>query len=220
MNYQKIYENLTAKDMIADYTEKHHIIPRCMGGSDDTTNIVRLTPEAHYVAHQLLVKIYPTNAKLVFAVVKMTGGYKRNNKIIGWIKKKHAAAMSNIMKGRTFSIEHRAKLSAAKKGTQLSDLHRSNIQKALSYQPKSAETRAKLSASHKGKIVSIETRNKMRMIKKTVSIETRTKLSIANKGKIQIKVVCPHCNKEGGQSLMTRYHFNNCKYYKGNICGQ
>jgi len=31
MNYQKIYENLTAKDMIADYTEKHHIIPRCMG---------------------------------------------------------------------------------------------------------------------------------------------------------------------------------------------
>ena len=25
------------------------------------------------------------------------------------------------------------------------------------------------------------------------------------------KVKCPHCNKEGGAPLMTRYHFDNCK---------
>ena len=211
MNYQKIYEQLTSKNMVAEYTEKHHIIPRCMGGSNDASNIVRLTPNAHYVAHQLLVKIYPENHKLIFALIKMSGGYNRNNKLVGWIRKKHAIAMSTIMKGRKFSIEHRAKLSNAKKGTQLSESHRANIRQTLKHQPKSAETRAKLSASHKGKTVSIETRNKLRMIKKTVSIETRTKLSIANKGKIQIKVTCPHCNKEGGQSLMTRYHFNNCK---------
>ena len=39
MNYQKIYDTLInrAKDRIyAGYTEKHHIIPRCMGGNDES----------------------------------------------------------------------------------------------------------------------------------------------------------------------------------------
>lgn len=31
------------------------------------------------------------------------------------------------------------------------------------------------------------------------------------KGSTQIIVLCPHCSKSGGISLMTRYHFNNCK---------
>jgi hypothetical protein len=33
---------------------KHHIIPRHMGGSDDPTNLVELTPAEHAEAHRLL----------------------------------------------------------------------------------------------------------------------------------------------------------------------
>ena len=25
------------------------------------------------------------------------------------------------------------------------------------------------------------------------------------------KVTCPYCGKEGGEGLMSRWHFNNCK---------
>lgn len=32
-----------------------------------------------------------------------------------------------------------------------------------------------------------------------------------NKNKKSIRIKCPHCNKEGGQSIMKRWHFNNCK---------
>ena len=46
---------------------------------------------------------------------------------------------------------------------------------------------------------------------KTLSKETKLKLSKAKLGKPQNKVTCPHCNKEGGKSLMHRYHFDNCK---------
>jgi len=32
-----------------------------------------------------------------------------------------------------------------------------------------------------------------------------------NSGKVMPKRVCPHCEKSGGGSSMTRYHFDNCK---------
>jgi hypothetical protein len=37
---------------------KHHIIPRYMGGSDDPTNLVELTPAEHAEAHRLLYEQY------------------------------------------------------------------------------------------------------------------------------------------------------------------
>ena len=48
-------------------TEKHHIIPRCKGGTDETTNLVLFTPKEHYVAHHLLSKIYPNDDSLFLA---------------------------------------------------------------------------------------------------------------------------------------------------------
>jgi len=228
MNYQRIYEQLTAKDMIADYTEKHHIIPRCMGGTDDPTNLVRLTPEAHYTAHQLLVKIYPDHVGLVYAAQMMTigsTGQRVNNKLYGWIKRK----VSDSKKGKKrqpVSAETRAKIGASKKGKLLSAETKAKLSAAK--QNVSAETRAKLSNASKGKPRSAETRAKMSASKQNMSAETRAKLSAANKGKSQsmetrakrsaaqkgisqLKIVCPHCNKTGGTSNMKRWHFANCK---------
>jgi hypothetical protein len=96
MNYKKHYTTLIdrAKERILeDYTEKHHIIPRCMGGSDDENNLVRLTPEEHYVAHQLLVKIYPNNKSLVYAALMMIVN-RPSNKLYGWLRRKHSTTQS------------------------------------------------------------------------------------------------------------------------------
>lgn len=68
MNYKKHYDLPITRGknrMLEGYVERHHIIPRCMGGTDDLENLVDLTPEEHYVAHQLLVKMNPTNHKLI-----------------------------------------------------------------------------------------------------------------------------------------------------------
>ena len=94
MNYQKIYDTLInrAKDRIyAGYTEKHHIIPRCMGGNDEKTNLVKLTPEEHYVAHQLLIKIYNGNLKLVAAAQMMVVN-RPSNKLYGWLRRRYSKA--------------------------------------------------------------------------------------------------------------------------------
>lgn len=39
------------------YFEKHHIIPRSLNGTNDSENLVLLTPKEHYVCHLLLTKM-------------------------------------------------------------------------------------------------------------------------------------------------------------------
>ena len=65
MNYLNIYNNLIQKRSIHKLVktgngsiESHHIIPRCMSGSDDESNIINLTCREHWIAHMLLWKIY------------------------------------------------------------------------------------------------------------------------------------------------------------------
>ena len=87
---------------INGYTEVHHVIPKCMGGDDSNSNLVRLSAREHFIAHMLLVKIYPGHHGLVKAVVMMCcGQYERkiNNRIYEWVKLKLAAAMSASQTG-------------------------------------------------------------------------------------------------------------------------
>ena len=111
MNYQKIYERIIgrAKERTLNcYKERHHITPRCLGGQDDVSNLVDLTPEEHYLAHQLLVKIHPNNPKLVYALVKMSGNRFCNNKLYGWIKERlseHKAKERVVFKCKQCGIE-------------------------------------------------------------------------------------------------------------------
>lgn len=94
MDYKKHYDlliNRAKNRLLETYTEKHHIIPRCMGGNNLPENLVRLTPEEHYIAHQLLVKIYPDNLKLLHAANMMAVSNNkqvRNNKRYGWLKRR------------------------------------------------------------------------------------------------------------------------------------
>ena len=98
MDYKKHYDLLIARAktrQLIGYVERHHIIPKCMGGSNKKENIVKLTPEEHYLAHQLLVKMYPENDSLAYAVYKMTVTSKimqRNNKSYGWVKRRYQSA--------------------------------------------------------------------------------------------------------------------------------
>jgi len=96
MNYQKHYKLLIekAKQRTTElYTEQHHIIPRCLGGADEKDNLVALTPEEHYVAHQLLVKMHPDNRSLIYAAIMMipksANNKQRSNKMYGWLRRKY-----------------------------------------------------------------------------------------------------------------------------------
>lgn len=101
MDYKKHYQLLINKGKnrnISGYVEVHHIIPVCIGGTDDKENLVKLTPEEHYLAHQLLVKIYPCNDKLTRAAIMMIPN-RPSNKLYGWLKRKFSIAQSVLQTG-------------------------------------------------------------------------------------------------------------------------
>jgi len=107
MNYKDHYDRLISKaqnrTLSSDvYTEEHHIRPTCMGGTNDPINLVNLKPEEHFVAHQLLVKIYPKHLGLVLAATMMTVSNSeqvRNNKRYGWLRRRMSVAMSELQSG-------------------------------------------------------------------------------------------------------------------------
>jgi len=165
MNYQKIYNNLIEKASCQNrkrlrknnkdyiYYENHHIIPECFfinrkrkgpkgwieGNPNARENLVLLTSREHYLAHQILVKMHPTNKSCIYALHMMTVNNKtqiRNNKEYEWIRR--------LCKETKMSDERKRHLSRINTGKKLSD-----------------DTKKKISASNKGRAVSDETKHKI-----------------------------------------------------------
>jgi hypothetical protein len=159
MDYSRHYNRLVERAngrRLEGYSERHHIIPKCLGGSNEPGNIVVLTAEEHFVAHQLLVKMHPDSISLIWALSAMTHSTQRMrrppNKRYGWLRRRFAEAMRKRYLGKPLTAEHRAKLSAAAK--------------ARKHKPHSAEAKARMSAASKGKQKSAEHRAAMSRAKK------------------------------------------------------
>jgi hypothetical protein len=178
MNYQKIYNNLINRALSRiskGYVEKHHIVPRCLGGTDATENIVSLYPEEHYLAHLLLCKLNKGNSKLLYAAMNMTSGSminngKRNNKAYGWLRRQYAESMSGD--NNPARLNPNLQKEAAKKRVG---------------QKRTEETKVKMSLAQKGRTFSEETKLKMAEAAKNrppISDVTREKLSAKSKGRI------------------------------------
>lgn len=79
MNYERIYKELCERSLTREWKkftfEKHHIIPKSLGGSDCKSNLAILTPREHALAHLLLVRFLSGThkAKMIFALKSMLG---------------------------------------------------------------------------------------------------------------------------------------------------
>lgn len=152
MDYQRIYDRLIAdrrsKPIPDGYTEKHHIVPRSLGGSNRKENIVRLTPGDHLFAHKLLAKIHNTRGMWFAYLTMCTDGGKSARGIISKRRDYDRARMAyaakasdgHHMKGRKYTDEEKAYLSS--RSPRLSGKDH-----AMWGRKHSDETRAKLRAS-------------------------------------------------------------------------
>lgn len=142
MNYQRIYNQIVERARnraLNCYSEKHHIIPKCIGGTDENTNLVKLTAREHFLCHWLLVRIYPENRKLIGAFWLMCNKRNGNQQRIIPSSRAYEEAkllISNIgvlqsvrekisatTKGRVKSEITKQRISQAKKGVRLSKEH-------------------------------------------------------------------------------------------------
>ena len=180
----------------------HHKFPRSFSkalgeeADNDKDNLISLSLADHFLVHYyyylLAKKGYRQSMALAFRLMARKG--------MKYITPETAEAMAKDYedaveiskqyapnKGKTFSDEHRRKLSDSHKGKTLTAEHRQKIAEHNPWLGKHlpAETRRKLSEANKGHFVSDETRQKIGASEKgkPLSDETKAKLSEAMKGK-------------------------------------
>lgn len=75
MTYDKFIQNiLNTRGRFAcldGYHERHHIIPKCMNGSNSRDNLIDLYAREHFIAHKLLAEENPQNYQLKYAYWNM-----------------------------------------------------------------------------------------------------------------------------------------------------
>ena len=149
MDYEKIHNQLIdrAKNRILEgYKERHHIIPKCMGGTDDKDNLIDLTAREHFIIHKLLYMIYPNNNKLFYAY-RMMAIQPINGKT-------ERAYIISSHEHERLRIEYSIRMSLDKKGKKYG-----TGMLGLSHTTKSKE---KIRIANLDKVVSNETKQKMR----------------------------------------------------------
>ena len=118
--YTKWYFNIIRNaNPTTSYVEKHHIIQRCIGGSDHRENIVSLTAREHFVCHLLLTKM--TTGKVKQAMCWAVGKFAQVNKnqqrnFTSWEYQKIRENISFARTGKKHSDESRKKMSEKAKG--------------------------------------------------------------------------------------------------------
>jgi hypothetical protein len=113
MKYKKIYNqlisNAKSRQNLDEY-EIHHIIPKCIGGSNKKDNLVKLTLREHFLAHKLLTKMFEgeSKKKMHFAFYRLSNRHKiTNGRFYETSKKQVRKYLSEIHSGKTISQSHK-----------------------------------------------------------------------------------------------------------------
>jgi len=144
--YANIIANAKSRHSIG-YVEKHHIVPRSVGGSDLESNIVSLTAREHFICHMLLTRITSGHHQVLmrFALgkfIQTAPGQERS--FTSWEYNKIREAISQARTGRKHSDDARKKMSDKRKG-------RTPWNKGIKQGPHSEESNKKRSATLTGR---------------------------------------------------------------------
>jgi len=130
--YTRIYYALVtrAKSRTLDesiYIERHHIVPKSLGGNNKKDNIVKLTPREHFICHLLLPKMLEgiSKRKMSFALTNFTNRarhgtteiYKIGSRTYQVIKENAAKYMSEVQTGRPSNFKGRIQTEENKQAT-------------------------------------------------------------------------------------------------------
>jgi hypothetical protein len=202
MDYFKIYNRIICRaklekrkklnriDINYIYYESHHIIPRCMGGSNEEANLVLLTAREHFLCHWLLYESNKKNTKLALAFFMMCNvkdknqiRYTPSSKIIEYAKIQH-------------SLYHHSKLDKFKKIN-------SDLRKGKSLEVQLGKEKALSCSIKKSNSLKECYLNNPHLLK-------RKSESMKGKNKVPKRFTCPNCGKIGGISTMKQKHLPKC----------
>jgi hypothetical protein len=205
MDYSKIYNQLITRAKNRDldcYYEIHHIVPRCFGGLDESSNLVKLTAREHFISHLLLCKIYPNHNGLRLALWMMANvkdkkqeRYSPNSRLYEMIRLEYSESI---------------------KGANNHNYNKKHSDETKKKMSQKAKERTGEKNNFYGKTHSVETREK---IKKTItgfnhSEETKKKMREDRKGKVsgrKGKINSAEHNQKASESLKKSWEIRKLK---------
>lgn len=212
--FKKTYDSLIESRKYRGTTKKpgdgfnrHHIIPKCLGGTNDLDNIVLLTFREHIIAHQLLHRIYPDNNSLTYAFLRMIQSShsdrkdnryktdKNGNKIpfttreLEELKKKSSKHLSKVNTGKRHTEETKKKISLNKKGKTYGIDVRLKLSEIRMGHEVSQETKDKISKARVGIEFTEEHKNKLSNYRKGISLSEEAKEKISGKNNKSSKTI-------------------------------
>ncbi len=137
--YYALIEKAKSRTVHPIVVERHHVIPKSLGGSNSKENIVVLTPKEHYICHLLLTKMCEGTArkKMVYAFWALAN-----------LCNKHQERKA--IKGRTYE-KLREEFVAYQKSLAGVNHHRTGKKTGRTKEDFTDEWKANISASKKGK---------------------------------------------------------------------
>jgi len=232
MNYKHHYDLLIEKrknePVIDQYTENHHIIPKCMGGSDAENNLIRLTAKEHYIAHMLLYKHYKTSklAHAWFSMMRCSPNQKRffTARQYENARQAHVDSLRQTMGGKNNPFYGKTHSEETKKliSKKNEDWHKSkgktveqiqNWIEKVARKPASEKQKKTISELSKNKVMlkNIET-GKVVKIDKNLLCEYNLDIWKNPAAIKQRRDICFHCGKESVAGNIKRWHNDNCKH--------
>lgn len=151
-----------------EYSERHHILPRCIGGTDGEDNLIYLTYREHFIAHKILAEENPENRRLGYAYWCMAN-MNNSRKIITPEEYEEARSL-HVSRLKEYSLgEGNPNYGTKVMNNRQYQIHvmeeeinyYMSIGYALGALPKSEITKEKLRTSLIGHIVSSDTRKRL-----------------------------------------------------------
>lgn len=156
MDNQKIYDQIinsafARKPNEGEYYERHHIIPRSMGGGDEAENIAVLTAREYYICHWLLYRIHRSKemASAWYFMQYHSSGLRYVSRTFEYARKYRSLHLT----GSKLSEDHKKNISAAGMGRIGGDIQKAAAASNNKSRVWTAEMRAKASAARVGKFV-------------------------------------------------------------------
>lgn len=228
MNYQRIYDQIIdrARDrQLGCYKEKHHVTPKCLGGSNTKSNLVELTAREHFICHWLLSRLYPEEPKLSYAFWMMSTSkrpnrYRPSSRAYEEAKQLQSILRSQQLLGHITSQETKEKISKSNRGKKRTEEERKKMSDAQkgkigswNGRTHSEESKQKMREKKLGNKASDETKKRMSESRKgqTRTQEQKKAYSIAMTGIPKKKYECPRCSRLVGGIKNLERHLAACK---------
>lgn len=174
--------------------EKHHIIPKSLGGDNSPSNIANLTPREHFICHLLLTKFTTgkERIKMLYAFNRMHYGKNRyisNSKHYEKIREEAIQNLSLRNTGQKRSIKTCKKISKSRTGKGTGPQNKEHIEKRISKiigQKRTNEIKARMSTERRGKTQSIDHIEKRQksLIGKVRSNDSKEKYRLSKTGSL------------------------------------